>query len=287
MIGILLALFAAIANGSAAILVKKELDKSNVLNATFVVTVVGTVIIWSLVPLYTNLNNVRFEGLFLFALAGALAPGIGRLFYYKGVDVIGVSANATIFATYPMYSSILAVFLLNEMLSPVNWIGIICITLGVVYIEKISGKSNHKKNETLFFSIVATLFMALSQIIRKYGLGIYNEPLLGAAVGYAISLLLYIPLLIFSNTTPMQCHFSLGRDFRLFWRAGVSLSIGWILAYYALSNERVSIVTSILQTEALFVNFFVYIFLRKLEHITLKLVISALIIVIGTILLVS
>lgn len=70
----------------------------------------------------------------------------------------------------------------------------------------------------------------------------------------------------------------------MFWKAGAGMSLGWILSFYALSYENVSIVTPLLQTEPLFILFFVYLYLKKLEHISFKLVISTLLIVIGAML---
>lgn len=67
----------------------------------------------------------------------------------------------------------------------------------------------------------------------------------------------------------------------MFWKACVGLSIGWLLAFFALSYERVSTVTPLLQTESLFIIIFSHMLLKKLEHISLGLVVGALFIVFG------
>jgi DME family drug/metabolite transporter len=286
MIGIVLALFAALAFGFSVVLIRKKIDESNFFFAALVLTVTGNIILWPLAFLFTDLRTFNFEGVLLFAVAGILAPGIARLGYYKGMEVVGVSVNASIFAAYPMYSSILAVLFLGEVLTPEKWIGIVCIVVGVVYVER--GLSNLKtgseriSKKGLAFPILASLAIALSQIVRKHGLNIYNQPLLGVAIGYSSTLLLYVPLLISSNTT-RGFTFSV-KDFRMFWKAGVGMSLGWILSFYALSHENVSIVAPLLQTEPLFILFFVYLYLEKLEHISFKLVISTLLIVMGAML---
>ncbi len=282
MIGVALALLAAVAFGLSVVLVRQDLDESNVLNAVFAATLIGNAILWPLALLFTDLNIVKLEGLLLFAAAGALAPGVGRLLYYKGVKILGASMNASIFATYPMYSSILAVLLLDELLSTPNWFGIACVLVGVVVIERSWSKGKirqDKRFRNLVFPIMATLSVALSQVVRKYGLGIYDAPLLGVAVGYACSLLIYT-LALLSFHIPRRV-FSLRRELRLFWKAGVGLSVGWLLAFFALSFERVSIVTPLLQTEALFIILFSHLLLKKLEHTSAGLVIGALIVVFG------
>jgi uncharacterized membrane protein len=70
----------------------------------------------------------------------------------------------------------------------------------------------------------------------------------------------------------MQYSMPLWKDLRLFWKPGASLSLAWILTFYALSYERVSIVTPLLQTEPLFVLLLAYLHLKGLERISLKVV---------------
>lgn len=129
---------------------------------------------------------------------------------------------------------------------------------------------------------MAALTIAVSQIIRKQGLKIYNEPSLGLTIEYAFSLLLYLIPLFFADATRLSL--SLGKNFQLFWKPGVLLSLGWILAFYALSIERFSVVAPLVQTEPLFVVFFSYLYLKELEHTSARLVISAVLVVFGVIL---
>jgi drug/metabolite transporter (DMT)-like permease len=280
MIGVVLALFAAFAYGLSTVLIREKLDMSNYFSATIIVTVIGNIILWPFSLLFTNLKAVNLQGILFFIIAGILAPGLTRLLYNKGMDVLGVSVNVSVYATYPMYSSILAVLLLNEILVSINWIGVICIVAGVIFIERSLGKpkTGSKKilKKSLIFPLLAAITMTFSQLVRKYGLNIYHEPLLGVAVGYAASFLLYLLLLTFSK---MQYSMRLWKDLRLFWRPGIFLSIGWILSFYALSYERVSIVTPLLQTEPLFVLLLAY--LKGIERLSLKVVLGTFLIVIG------
>jgi len=288
MFGVVLALLAALAYSLSTVLVRKRLDESNFFSACLVITVVGNVILWPLTLLFINLRTVNLEGVMFFVLAGLLAPGVTRLLYFKGVETVGVSVNTPVFATYPLYTSILAVLLLGETLVLENWIGIICIITGVVFIERslAKPKTDPRKipKKGLVFPLLATLTVAVSHIARKHGLNIYNEPLLGVALGYFISFFLYILLLTFHFSFTTQNSIFLGRDFRLFWKPGLCLSLGWLLAFHALSIEKVSVVTPIIQTEPLFILLFAYLYLKELEHLTSKLIIGTLLIVIGVML---
>jgi len=285
MIGIILPLLAALAFSFAVILIKKS-DEAVPIPTAFTITLIGFAIFWPITILFTNLEAINLEALVYFAVAGILHPGIGRLLYYRGMDVVGVSVNASVFATYPMYSSILAVLFLGDALTPENWLGIICIVIGVVLIGRVLGGDQTESKATLrsglIFPLLASLIVAIGHVVRKQGLNINNEPLLGVSVGYSLSLLLYLLLAFLSRN--VRRSISLSRDFRLFWKAGVCMSLGWILYFYGLSQERVSIVTSLKETEPLFVLLLTFAYLKESEPLSIKLVLSTILVVAGILL---
>lgn len=286
MIGVVLALLAAMSSALSMILVRKNLDKSNFIYISLTITIMGNIILWPLALTFTDLSTVNPEGLLLFVLAGLLAPGIVRLLYFKGMETAGISANATIFATYPLYTSIAAVLLLGEALTAENWIGLVCIIVGVISVGRILNKGeNGSRNATkkgLIVPIACSLAFAFSYIMRKEALNIYNQPLLGVTVGYTSSLLVYLLVIAFSNHTGTS-RFS-RNDIKMFWKPGVGTTMTLLLSFFALSQEMVSIVAPVLQTELLFILLFTYIFLRKIEKLSPKLVASSLLIVAGVIL---
>ena len=286
MFGIALALFAALSLGLSQILVRKNIEKSNFVYISLTVTIMGNIILWPLALMFTDLNTINPEGLLLFIAAGLLAPGIARLFYFKGMQTAGISANASIFATYPIFTSIMAVSLLGEALSIENWIGLVCVIAGVIFIGRNINNNDtqtkHTSKKGLIVPVVGSLAIAFSQIVRKESLIVYNQPLLGAAVGYTTALIVYLLVTAFSKTSRTR-KFS-RQDLQLFWKPGVGIAAGWLFSFLALSQEMVSIVVPILQTELLFILFFAYIFLRKLEKINFKLIANAILIVVGVIL---
>jgi DME family drug/metabolite transporter len=285
MIGTALALLSAAASGLAVVLVGKHSRKSNAFNVSLIISCVGMVILWPLAVLLTDFEAANFEGLVLFIIGGVLTPGLVRLFYYSGLKKLGTSVNSSIFSIYPLYSSILAVFFLNEILSLENWSGIFCIILGSFFVEASSREINreHKSSRKgLIFPIIGGLTLGVSAIIRKSALNLYDAPVLGIAIGYSFSLLTYALILMLSPPTSEKL--SLKQDFRFFWEAGVGQALSWILTFYALSYEQVSIVTPILAIEPLFVAFFVCLYLRELERVSLKLAASIILIVFGVVL---
>ena len=153
MFGIVLALFSALCFGISQILVRKNLDKSNFVYISLTVTLMGNVILWPLALAFTNFNKLNPEGLILFFVAGLLAPGIARLFYFKGMKNVGISKNASIFATYPLYTSVIAVFLLGETLTTENWVGIACIIIGVIFVGRNINSNKNQLTSYLKFTL--------------------------------------------------------------------------------------------------------------------------------------
>jgi drug/metabolite transporter (DMT)-like permease len=177
------------------------------------------------------------------------------------------------------------VLLLSEILSLENWVGILCIVLGVVFVEMSSREINggdKSARKSLIFPILGGLTLGVSSIIRKYALDFYNAPVLGVAVAYTFSFLPYFLMLMLSTST--RKGLSLKRDFRFFWIAGIGQALSWILSFYALSYEEVSIITPLLSVEPLFVAFFAYLYLREVERISPKLVASIILTVLGVVL---
>jgi drug/metabolite transporter (DMT)-like permease len=67
----------------------------------------------------------------------------------------------------------------------------------------------------------------------------------------------------------------------LFWAAGVGQAITWMLSFYALSYDEVSVVTPLLSIEPVFVAMFAYLYLRKVEQVSTKLLVSIVLTVLG------
>ncbi|MEJ2244139.1 MAG: DMT family transporter, partial [Candidatus Bathyarchaeota archaeon] len=134
MLPVVLALLSSVAFASSQILIRKNIEQSNYLNVSLTVTIMGNVVLWPLAILFTDFNQLNPQGIMLFLIAGLLAPGVARLIYFKGMKAVGISANSTVFSTYPFYASIIAIIFLGEVITPQNWVGLASIMAGVIII---------------------------------------------------------------------------------------------------------------------------------------------------------
>jgi drug/metabolite transporter, DME family len=285
MLGIALALVSAAASGLSVVLVRKYSAGSNAFNMSLIITCVGMAVLWPL-ALVTPEGALGVEGFVFFAVSGVLSPGIVRLFYYKGLQKLGVSGNSAVFSVYPLYSTLLAVVLLSEVLFLEDWAGIACIVVGVVFIELSmhgsNGGSGYGGRKNLVFPILGGVMLGVSSITRKYALNYSDTPVLGVAIAYTFSLLPYLVMLSGSFST--RRNLSLKRDLRWFWAAGIGQAVAWTLAFYALSYDQVSIVTPILSAETLFVVAFAHFYLGELEKVSRKMMASIAITIAGVVL---
>ncbi len=282
MIGIILALLSAAASGFSVVVVRRNSAGSNAFNMSLIITLAGMPILWPLALLMMKQEIINVEGLVLFGLSGFLSPGIVRLFYYRGLRKLGASVNSSVFSIYPLYSAFLAVVFLSESLSKANWVGILCIAAGVVFMQlKTKGNGIQEKSDTksLIFPLLGGITIAVGSVIGKYAITITDAPVFGVAEAYTVSLLPYTLILIFSTPTRRELNFK--RDLRFFWLAGMGQSFCWILTFAALHFEKVSVANPLISIEPLFVVFFALFLLRKVEHVSKQLIASIALTVLG------
>ena len=111
---------------------------------------------------------------------------------------VGASVAKSIYATSPLYITILAVIFLNEVPSLEIWLGIVLIVLGAIFVERSVGnlKVHSPTNDGnrkilkrgLGYVVVSAFVVSIASVLRKQGLNLYNAPILGVAIGFAFSL---------------------------------------------------------------------------------------------------
>ena len=267
MIGVLLALLAAITSAFCVILVRRNSANSNSFNMSLIITSVGLIVLWPMAISFMGQETINLEGALLFAASGFLSPGIVRLFYYKGLRKLGASTNSAVFSIYPLYSALLAIVILSEILTGQNWIGIILIVFGVMALQYCSPTNGCKEREGLkswIFPIIGGITIAIGSVISKYALNLSNAPIFGVAIAYTFSLLPYGLILLASKQT--RIGLNLKQDLRLFWIAGIGQAISWTFTYAAFQFDQVATVNPIISSEPIFVVIFGYFLLRNIEH---------------------
>ena len=158
--------------------------ESNAFNVGLIISCVGIIILWPPAIFMTDFEATNIEGITFFATSGVLSPGIVTHFYQSGLKRLGAPVNSSVFAIYPLYSSLLGVLFLGETLSLKNWFGILLLILGVFSAEVSSRKINNRhessKNDVIL-PLLGGLTLGVSRITRKGSANFFNAPELGVA----------------------------------------------------------------------------------------------------------
>lgn len=205
--------------------------------------------------------------------------------YYQDMKKLGAPVNSSLFSIYPTYTSLLAVLFLSEILAPGNWTGILMVFLGGILVEWSAKEGNNGikySRKDLIYPIIGGVALGVGSILRKYALTLFDASVLGVSVAYTASLFPFLIMLVFSASTRKEL--SLKRDIRLFWVAGIGQAITWMLSFYALSFDAVYVITPLLSIEPVFVAIFAMLYLRKIERVSKKMIISIVLTVLGVVL---
>lgn len=267
------------------IFTKKALRYSNPATGVISSLSINIIFLWSLTFLFVPLAQVTLASVLIFVLVGFFQPGLTRLLTYKGIDALGVAITDPIRASTPLFSAIMAIIFLGEQMTLPIVVATLMIIAGIILLSWRSGSMKLAGSAVfLWYPIAASALAGASQVVRKFGLASVAHPIVAAAVTASSSLVVSVLTLWYVEKTEetwkmnRQCVW-------WFLAAGITISFAMICIYYALDLGKVSVVIPISSTGPLFSLILTALFLRGVERVTLRIVMSALMIVGGVVLL--
>jgi len=277
----LIALSAALSYATSGIAAKRGMRYSTPITVTLISLTIHAAGLWSILLLTSGVPKVSLLALFLFILTGTLQPVI-RLFTYAGIYYMGASRGTTVRGSHPLFSTTIAILFLGERANLSVILGTILIVSGVTLISwQPQSQRAASRWWHIAFPLGAALLAGVSHPLRRYALGLANEPLFFAAVVGLASLVwmgayLLLPL---RAERPVWNRKALGP----FLMAGCFETLGILLVITALSVGPVVVVSPIVATSPLWILLGTWLFLRGIESLTLRTVLGALCVVSGTI----
>lgn len=264
---------------------KKALCYSNPATGVISSLLMNIIFLWTLSILFVPLESLTAAAIWIFVGVGFFQPGLTRLLAYKGIDALGVAITDPIRATTPLFSALMAIIFLGEQVTA----GIVVATLMIIAgITLLSWRSDSMKLTGsavyLWYPIAASALAGATQVVRKFGMAAVPHPFLAAAVTASSSFVISLVTLWYVEKS--QETWKMNRQcFWWFLAAGVTISVGMVCIYYALDLGKVSVVIPISSTGPFFSLILTAIFLRDVEKVTLRIVVSAALIVGGVVLL--
>ena len=264
---------------------KKALRYSNPATAVISSLLINIVFLWGVSILFVPLASLTRASILIFVVVGFFQPGLTRLLSYKGIDSLGVAITDPIRATTPLFSAAMAIIFLGEKITLPIIAATLMIIAGITLLSWRSGSMELAGSAVfLWYPIAASALAGATQVVRKFGLAAVPHPFLAAAVTATSSFVVSVVTLWYveksQETWKMNRH-----CFWWFLAAGVTISLGMTCIYYALDLGKVSVVIPISSTGPFFSLILAALFLRDVEKVTSRIIVSASMIVGGVVLL--
>jgi drug/metabolite transporter, DME family len=256
---------------------KKALRTSNPATAVISSLLINIIFLWGVSILFVPLSSLTSASILIFVGVGFFQPGLTRLLSYKGIDALGVAITDPIRATTPLFSAIMAIIFLGEKMTLPIVVATLMIIAGIILLSWRSGSMKLGGSAVfLWYPIAASALAGATQVVRKFGMA--------AAVTATSSFV--VSVLTLWHVEKSQETWKMNRQcFWWFLAAGVTISLGMTCIYYALDLGKVSVVIPISSTGPFFSLVFAALFLRDVERVTLRIVLSAAMIIGGVVLL--
>ena len=265
--------------------VRRGLVHSNALTGSLISLGTSAVIFWSLVFCLVPLSALRTSAIGYFMAAGFFAPAIGQTLGYIGMERIGVARSSPIVNTSPMFSSIFAVFFLGEIWLAQNILGTCLVILGVVILSSSKPAEGEWRKSDLIYPLLGAVAFGISTTLRKTGLTEVQIPLLAAAVTVGTAFFALLGVIQLRGGSRALKFNALSNRWLV---AAALVNTAAILSFFAALNVgKIVRVEPLVACNPLLTILWTSIFLRQIEPLTVRIVLGALVTVVGTVLVVT
>jgi uncharacterized membrane protein len=277
----LFAISVAISWAVFAVVTRLGLEHTDGFSGAFTMFTIRITILWILTLLFVPLNLLSFDAIFYHAISGTLNVFIGIQFFFHYLNIVGVTKFQTIVSSQTLFAMLFAVLFLNEIVTFSILFGTILIVVGIALLSfKIKDNMGGWTTKTSLLPLIAAICFGFSTAPRKLGVDLTNSPILGVTIETTVGFSLFILYLLLTKKKIVVKKNSL----MFFSIASISTIIGLICLLSAMNIGNIVNVVPIANLSPFFTLLFSYLFLRKIEVISLKLIIATIIVVIGIIL---
>jgi len=285
---ILFSLLSAFFFAALSVSIKVGMKGSNPMTATLISSVVNAAFLWIITFLFLPFDLFLNKGLIYLGIAGLLAPSLARVFMYTGIEKVGVSITSPIKETAQFFAAAIAIIVLGEHLTVFIGIATCMTIIGVILLSwspsdsKLPNQLQWKRKD-LIYPFSAALLYGVSRVFRKLGMITVTSSWGGATVMATISLFFFLILFAFM---PNNQSLKINKNNLYFYTlAGILGGLGQVTALTAFKLGDIVLVGPLISTAPLFTLLLTYVFLKKIERITLNVTLGAILIVASVIIL--
>lgn len=276
-----MALSSALCSAVAAALIQRGLRGSNFYAGFWINIVVGMITLWSATLLLVPYDEYSWRAVPYFVFSGLVGTTGGRFFRVVSIQKVGASVASAINNLAPLISSGLAIIVLGEHVTLPILAGTMVIVVGTILLS-LSGKQGGFRARHLVYPFLAASCFGVVAVARKLGLG-HAGPLFGSAMNITAAMVASSAFVVASgNRGALRCD---RRSLLYFIGGGIAENGGVFLVLLALGFGDVSVVIPLAGTAPLFVLLLAYLFPSAAEKLSWRVVVGAVLIVLGVVLL--
>jgi drug/metabolite transporter (DMT)-like permease len=215
----------------------------------------------------------------VFVGVGIFVPGVARFFIFKGMERLGAPISSCLTNSGPLFAILIAVMFLGEQPTLTNILGAFSIVGGIVALSWKGATKTWRSRDLIFPIIAAFLFAARDNLVR-FAVVQVPSPVVAAAIASLTSFItMSFAYLAFTEKKPLPPRSK--RGFGYFAVSGFMNFLSYLLTYTALSLERVSIVSPLVNGSSLFVLPLTALFLKDVEKLTARKIGATLLVILG------
>ena len=289
MIAIALSLLSAASLGSGAVAGRAGMSGGHPIAVIGVALVVGFVgvAIAALILSSSALFGVPQSALLWIAIFGVVQFAIGRTSAYTGLSTIGASRVALFISTQVPFAAFFAIAFTSESLSVLVAVGTVAVMFGLLLASGDSLTQGWRTDRRYLIGCVAGLTAGAATggatVLAKQAVSVYDSPLVISTLGMLAAMLIVLPVVsVIAARSPAVRAFD-WRSMGFIIISGLSTTISIIAQLFAVQRADVVVVAPILATFPLWTLLLAHIFISRLEQITLRLTIGAVVGVVGVI----
>jgi drug/metabolite transporter (DMT)-like permease len=247
---------------------------------------VAVIIYAALLPFWGGLHQdqVTLPALAGFLAGGLLGSAVGRNWMFIAIDKLGAAPATAIKNSAPLISTILAVPLLGETVTPIQMAAILAIVAGITLVTWRKGQGIKQfAGVGVLAAVASAIAYGIRPLFLEFGLDNANIPLTSALIG-AVAAFVFASVL--ARFSVLRTEFDLrAPSTRFFLASGVLQAIGFLALNMALSANEVTVVYPVTSSAPLFTLGFTALLLRGTESLTVRIVAGVVLVVAGVIVL--
>jgi len=279
MLAIVLGLFAAFCFAASMILINRGVLALDYFRGLLINLGVNALFLLFYVVLFVGRIDLWAPANLIFVLVGIFVPGVARYFMFKGMERLGASITSCLTNATPLFATVFAISFLQERPTVTNLLGTLSIVSGIIALSWQGANKTWRTSDLLFPLTAAFLFAARDNLVR-FGLLHIDSPIVGAAIAATTSFVTMSAIYIaFEKKQPLGT--SAPRGVVLFAVAGFMNFLSYVFAYTALSMERVSLISPLVNGSSLFILPLSALFLKDVEQLTPRKIGAVLLVIVG------